>query len=156
MCRIPLGSAGAVVNTQRGPVIAIANNYALIGTGKTIHSVGQMEAFNHRVHYKSTRVGGKQSIHTFDGYILPLNIRMGLPYLSMRHFMDEEWDTLPHILLTSEDEWDPTTLDRELNDDDDWYNALLEEIAHRYPSGNLQAYDATCPPLGERDFKETL
>jgi hypothetical protein len=66
MCRIPLGAAGAVVRTQRGPAIAIVHNYALISTGKTIHSVGQMEAFNHRVYDKSTRVGGKQSIHTFD------------------------------------------------------------------------------------------
>jgi hypothetical protein len=54
MYRIPLGTAGAVVNTQRGPVIAIANNYALIGAGKMIHSVGQLEAFNHRVYDKST------------------------------------------------------------------------------------------------------
>ena len=127
MCRIPLGSAGAVVKTQLGPAIAIVHNYALIGTGKTIHSVGQIEAFNHRVYDKSTRVGGQQSIHTFDGYILPLNIRMGLPYLSMRPYTDEEWDTLPHIILTSEADWDPTTLDRELDDDEDWYDALSEE-----------------------------
>ena len=30
--------AGGVVQTQRGPVIAILNQYAHIGTGKTIHS----------------------------------------------------------------------------------------------------------------------
>jgi hypothetical protein len=38
---------------------------------------------------------------------------MGLPYLSMQPFTDEEWDTLPHIVLMSEVEWDPTTLERE-------------------------------------------
>jgi hypothetical protein len=129
MCRIPLGTAGAVVKTQLGPAIAIAHNYALIGTGKTIHSVGQIEAFNHRVYDKSTRVGGQQSIHTANGYVLPLNIRMGLPYLSMRPFTDDEWDTLPHIILTSEIDWDPTTLDRELDDDDDeWLDALTDKV----------------------------
>jgi hypothetical protein len=138
MCRIPLGAAGAVVRTQHGPAIAIVHNYALIGTGKTIHSVGQMEAFNHRVYDKSTRVGGKQSIHTFDGYILPLNIRMGLPYLSMRPFTDDEWDTLPQFHLTSEAEWDPTTLERESDDDEEWYDALSEETGIPV-EGNLQS-----------------
>jgi hypothetical protein len=128
MCHIPLGTAGAVRKTQLGPAIAIAHNYALIGTGKTIHSVGQIEAFNHRVYDTSTRVGGQQSIHTADGYVLPLNIRTELPYLSMRPFTDDEWDTLPHIILTSEIDWDPTTLDRELDDDDEWFDALSDEV----------------------------
>jgi hypothetical protein len=46
MCRIPLGSAGAVVKTQLGPAIAVVHNYALIGQGRTIHSVGQIEAYH--------------------------------------------------------------------------------------------------------------
>jgi hypothetical protein len=53
---------------------------------------------------------------------------MGLPYLSMRPFTDDEWDTLPHIILTSEIDWDPTTLARELDIDDEWFDALTDEI----------------------------
>ena len=63
-----------------------------------------------------------------DGYILPLNIRMGLPYLSMRPFTNDEWDTLPHIILTSERDWDPSTLDKELDGDEKWFDALNEEV----------------------------
>jgi hypothetical protein len=128
MCQIPLGSAGAVVKTQLGPVIAVVHNYTLIGQGKTIHSVGQIEAYHHCVHDKSIKVGGLQSIHTFDGYILPLNICIGLLYLSMRPFTDEEWDSLPHIILTSECEWDPSSLDRELDNDEKWFDALSKEV----------------------------
>jgi hypothetical protein len=55
---------------------------------------------------------------------MPINIRMGLPYLSLHH----EWDTLPHIILTSEIDWDPTTLDRELDSDNKWFDALTDEV----------------------------
>jgi hypothetical protein len=36
MCRVPLGTAGAVVETQLGLAIAIVHNYALIGQGRSI------------------------------------------------------------------------------------------------------------------------
>jgi hypothetical protein len=77
----------------------------------------------------SIKVGGLQLIHTFDGYILPLNICIGLLYLSMCPFTDEEWDSLPHIILMSEREWDPSSLDREL-DNDEKFDALMEEVEY--------------------------
>lgn len=55
---IPIVTAGAVVSTQRGPVILILNQYAYIGNGKTIHSCGQMEMFGHDVNDKSMKVTG--------------------------------------------------------------------------------------------------
>jgi hypothetical protein len=130
MCRIPLGSAGAV-ETQLGLGIAIVHNYTLIGQGSTIHSVGQIEAYHHCVHNKSIKVGGLQSIHTFDGYILPLNIHMGLLYLSKRPFTDVEWHMLPHIILMSEREWDPSCLRKELDSNEKWFDALSKE--EEYP-----------------------
>jgi hypothetical protein len=130
MCQIPLGSAGAGVKTQLGLAIAIVHNYALIGQGRTIHSVGQIEAYHHQVHNKSIKVGGLQSIHTFDGYILPLNIHMGLPYLFMHPFTDEEWDSLPHIILTSEHECDPSCLDRELDSNEKWFDTSSKEVEY--------------------------
>jgi hypothetical protein len=43
---IPIGTtAGTVVQSQRGPVIAILHQYALHGHGKSIHSTGQLEHF---------------------------------------------------------------------------------------------------------------
>ena len=37
---IPIVTAGAVINTQKGEVIAVMNQYAYPGKGKTIHSSG--------------------------------------------------------------------------------------------------------------------
>jgi hypothetical protein len=81
------------------------------------------------VYDKSIKVGGLQSIHTFEGYILPLNICMGLLYLSMHPFTDEEWDLVPHIILTSEREWYPSYLD-ELDSNEKWFDTLSEEVEY--------------------------
>jgi hypothetical protein len=40
---IPIGTVGAVINTQRGEVIAIRHQYAYTGNGGTIHSSGQLK-----------------------------------------------------------------------------------------------------------------
>jgi hypothetical protein len=38
-------------------------------------------------------------------------------------FTDEEFEELPHVVWTSEDDWDPTSLDSVISDDPNWYNA---------------------------------
>jgi hypothetical protein len=38
-------------------------------------------------------------------------------------FTDEEFEELPHVLWTSEDNWDPTSLDSVISDDPNWYEA---------------------------------
>jgi hypothetical protein len=43
----------------------------------------------------------------------------------MRPFTDEEFEELPHIVWTSEDDWDPTSLDSVISDDPNWYKAEL-------------------------------
>ncbi len=50
---IPIVTAGAVVNTQRGKVIIIMNQYAWKKKGKTIHSSHQMEWYKQDVDVKS-------------------------------------------------------------------------------------------------------
>jgi hypothetical protein len=90
MTDVPIVTAGMVVNTQKGEVIAILHQYAYTGKGKTIHSSGQLEAFKQDVYDKSVKVGGKQQIETPDGYVIPLNFRNGLPYLSMRPYNNAE------------------------------------------------------------------
>ena len=88
---IPIVTAGAVVSTQRGPVILVMHQYAYIGRGKTIHSSGQMEMFQNDVNDKSLKVaGGLQRICAPDGYCIPLNIKSGLPYMFMRPYDDRE------------------------------------------------------------------
>jgi hypothetical protein len=41
----------------------------------------------------------------------------------MHPFTDEEFEELPHVLWTSEDDWDPASLDSVISDDPNWYKA---------------------------------
>ena len=51
-------SAGGMVDSQHGPVIAIFHQYAHMGSGKSIHSSIQLEAFGLEVNGKSCKVIG--------------------------------------------------------------------------------------------------
>ena len=109
---VPIGTVGGVVTTQKGPVIAILHQYALLGKGTSIHSPCQLEAYKNDVNDKSVHIyGGLQRITTLDGYVIPLCIQSGLARLPIRPYTDHEWETLPHVFLTAEPEWDPTVLD---------------------------------------------
>jgi hypothetical protein len=92
---VPIGTVGAVVNTQRGEVIAIMHQYAYTGKGGTIHSSGQLEWCGNDVNDRSIKIdGGRQRLTTPDGYVIPINVRRGLPYITMRPFTDEEFKEL--------------------------------------------------------------
>ena len=136
---IPIVTAGGVINTQKGEVIAIMHQYAYVGKGKTIHSSGQLEAHKQGVHDKSIKVGGKQRIETLDGYIIPLNIRQGLPYMSIRPYTDAEWDNLPHVILTADIDWNPSILDHEQEDNEEWFNAM-EDLPNLTPDPLFDEY----------------
>ena len=111
---------------QKAPVIAILQQYAYTGKGKTIHSCVQLEAFKQVVYDKSLKAGGKQRIETLDGYIIPLNIRSGLPYMNMRPYTNKEWEDLPHVILTADADWDPSIMDNKQEDNKEWYNAMQD------------------------------
>jgi hypothetical protein len=49
-----------------------------------------------------------------------LSIREGLARLDIRTYTDHEFDTLPHVFLTSELEWDPSVLDQTFTDFTEW------------------------------------
>jgi hypothetical protein len=122
---IPIVIAGGGINTQHGPAIVILNQYAYIEKGKTLHSSGQLEWFGQDVNERSVKVAnGLQRILTLDGYVIPINVRNGLPYITMRPYTDKEWEELPHVLFTSDSEWDPTVLDHDLDEDEQWFDAL--------------------------------
>jgi hypothetical protein len=124
---IPIVTAGAVVNSQRGPVIAILHQYAHVGDGKTIHSSAQLEWYKNDVNDHSMKVAdGLQRITTVEGYVHPITIWNGLAHVIMRPYTDKEWDTLPHFIWTSDTEWDPTVLDHEITDNDAWYDAISD------------------------------
>ena len=108
-----LGTWGTVINSNKGKILAIIHQTAgsTKNTGNGIISVAQLEAFGCEVDDKSVRVGGSQSIKTPEGYVIPMQFKDGLSYVLMRPFTNEEWDTLPHVVLTSDKIWDPTCLD---------------------------------------------
>ena len=44
----------------------------------------------------------------------------------MRPFTNKEWDELPHVILTADTDWNPSILDDEQEDHEEWFNALEE------------------------------
>jgi hypothetical protein len=123
---IDIGTVGGVIQTQKGPVVAIMHQYALLGKGSSIHSPCQLEFFKNIVDDKSLLAGGNQCITTLDGYIIPLIVKEGLVRLQIKPYTDKEWDTLPHLFLTGETVWDPTVLDfdRSATTEEQWLDAV--------------------------------
>jgi hypothetical protein len=130
---LPICTGAGYGYTQHGPVIFIMHQYAFLGQGKTIHSSGQLESFKIIVDDRSRHVGGKQRIITPDGHYIPLTILQGLAYLQLRPPTDQELHDLPHVLLTSDQDWDPSTIDNEIHyTDQDWYseNEFIDPYGH--------------------------
>ena len=46
--------------------------------------------------------------------------------MNIRPYTNDERNTLPHVILISDDEWDSTILDYIIDDadNDDWYDAI--------------------------------
>ena len=110
---IPIVTAGGVTSTISGEVIIIMHQYAYHPKCPTIHSSAQIEHYKNVVDDRSIKVGGSQHITTLDNYKIPISIKSGLPYIPLRPYTDTEWETLPHVILTSDVDWDPTSLDCE-------------------------------------------
>ena len=97
----------ALVSTDQGDAIATFHQMALLGKGKSILSCIQMEAYGADINDRSRLLpGGKQRI-LVDGYQLPLKFHNGLPYLPCRKPTEDELESLPHIIMTSDIDWDP-------------------------------------------------
>jgi hypothetical protein len=110
-----------VILTQKGPIIGIMHQYALLNKVSTIHSPCQMEWYKNDVNDKSVNIPGcLQCIQILDGYTIPLSIKDGLAHLAIWPYADNEWDNLPHVSLTSELEWEPSVLDHEFKEDVQW------------------------------------
>ncbi|KAG7338517.1 reverse transcriptase RNA-dependent DNA polymerase [Nitzschia inconspicua] len=130
---VSIGTAAGYVESNKGPVILILHQYALVGRGHSIHSPGQLEWFKHSVCDKSVHVGGLQRIKTADGYVIPIAMVHGLPLVRMRPPTDKEFNTLPHIVMTSDSTWDPSVLDFDHEEEDDqWFDAIEHQEAHPY------------------------
>jgi len=134
MTNIPIVTAGGVVKTQHGPAIAILHQYTYTGQVR-IHSSGQLERYKNDVNDKSVKViSSSQCILTNNGYVLPISIMEGLPYISLCPFTDEEWDSLLHVILTGNTDWDPNMLDVDLDEQVTWIDAITNLPQNKSPS----------------------
>jgi hypothetical protein len=123
---VPLCTAAGLVQTTKGPVIAIMHHYGALKTGGSIHSPLQLR--DHGVIIDDTpntqccfdgEYGGQvikvPSMNGESTYDLPLSIRGGLAYFTMRPPTAEEMndEAIPHVHITSDMLWDPSKYDRE-------------------------------------------
>ena len=107
------------VSSNQGPLILIMHQYAYFGQGKTIHSCCQLEHYQNNICDKSRKAkGGKQRMVTLEGHVIPFQIRGGLPYMEMSVPNDEDMKSLPHVIITSDMDWDPSILDNEYHVDE--------------------------------------
>ena len=127
LTNIPIVTCGAyAVSRQHGPVILIFHQFAGMMRGPTIISSGQLEAHMNRVNDRSRKIDvNGQLISTPDGYEFPLHVRNGLAYLDLRPYTDKEWDLYPHVVMTSDVDWDPSTIDGEfpLSGEEEFFDA---------------------------------
>ena len=113
---VPVGTVAGVVTSTVGPIVMIFHQYAIHGSGHTIHSVNQLRSYGLSVDDipKSCEGGGgNQRLITPDGYTVPFAVRDGLCYMDMRAPTELEMENLPHVIVTADITWDPQALDCE-------------------------------------------
>jgi hypothetical protein len=89
-----------------------------------------MEHYGANINDKSTCFpGGKQHI-MLDGYQILLDINNGLPYLQCQKPTPAELATLPHIIMTADTDWDPHVWDNNIDDVEQFYDAVMDEVHH--------------------------
>ena len=121
---LPLVDAYSKVMSSTGPIILILREYANHGVGRTIHSAVQIEAQGHTVDDRSMKANGKQHILTTCGRIIPLDILNGLPILPMTIPTKDEFQSLPHVIFTTQGPWDPNILDNRITNTSNWFPVI--------------------------------
>jgi hypothetical protein len=123
---LPIGTTASVMQTDdKGEVIGIMPQSAIMETGESILSKGQIEHFGAIVDDRPPRNGRRQAIITSEGYTIPIHIRDGLPRIDMRKPTQQEFDALPHVFLRSDTPWDPRILDKEY--EESFHDALMDD-----------------------------
>jgi hypothetical protein len=123
-----LVTARALIPTHKGPAVATFHQMAHLGKGKSILSCIQMEHYGAVINDKPTRLGGKQCI-LVDGYQIPLDVNSGLPYLRCRKPTPDEVANLPHLIMTTDVDWDPCICDNNIDDIEQFYDANMDEVS---------------------------
>jgi hypothetical protein len=110
-----LSKCQELITTHKGEAIATFHQMALLGKGKSILSCIQMESHGADINEKLRLLpGGKQRI-IMDDYQIPLDINNGLAYLRCRPPTTHELETLPHIIMTADVDWNPSIFDNDID-----------------------------------------
>ena len=137
--------AGGVVRSNKGEVILVMNECAHMPNAKSMHSCGQMEHFKTGVYEKSPKVTGKTPcLITLEGHVIPISIISGLAYIKMRPYTDDEFDKLPHVVISSPNIWDPKVLDYTV--EEDWYSNQTPTPEH-FKDSMFDEYGQPTPDL---------
>jgi hypothetical protein len=87
---------------------------AFLGKGKSILLCLQLEFFGADINVLPRSLPeGKQRIF-IDGYQLPLDFKNSLPYLRCHKPTYNELKSLPHIIMTSDADWDWSLYDNDI------------------------------------------
>ena len=121
---VALVTTGSVALTNSGEVIIIMHQNAHHGKNKTINSSPQLVNCKNNADDRSIKVGGNQHMSILDNYKVPMSIRNALSYITLRPHTGNEWETLPHVIITSDKDWDLIVLDCEGQVDNyTWFDA---------------------------------
>ena len=144
---ILIGTVRLLFISNQGQVILIINKTAYTGKQTTILFRVQMDAYYNNVNDQPIKLGGRQRIITPEGCVFPLSIINGLPYLKMRRYSQHEYDTLPHVILTSDQVWNPRSYDSAVDPEDlDFY---MMNPANLHPLPNNE-YDIMGEYIGNQ------
>jgi hypothetical protein len=120
-----------LVTTHRGDVIATLHQMALLGKGTGILSYLQMEAHGADINDCSCPFSRRGTRYLMDGYQFPLDFKNDIPYLQCWMPTENELASLPHIVMTSDIDWDPSTYDKDIDNLDD-VHAPMEDDHDNY------------------------
>ena len=116
--QLKLAHSVALITSTQGKCIGHWFQMAHMPNGKSILSTIQMEAFGCKVNDKPALVTQEHPyIMSPCGKIFPLSTRQGLMYLDMKPPTDSDMENYPHVYFTSDEDWDPTLYDREVDND---------------------------------------
>ena len=121
-------TAGGVARTPLGEILLIVHQAAdMTRESKTILSAGQLEAFGCKIDdHSPTFTKRTPCLTTVEGYQVPIAFRKGLPYIRMRPFGEHDWATLPHVIITSPDTWNPAILDSDVPEQ--WFIDQVKDL----------------------------
>jgi hypothetical protein len=121
-----------VVKSHAGDILLVMRQFAYMPDGKTIMSPIQMEKYGCTIHDQTSRIGEKKTpyLKTPDGYMVPMRITEGLPYIDTRAPTDEEMKTLPATFVTGSEFWNPSCLD--VTVPDDWYKEQSDTVKKKF------------------------